>query len=57
MIIRPTRVWGNPMERALQSWDLGLCGSVAGWCLLRKPVAQGVGAEEAHEANFAVETL
>jgi hypothetical protein len=26
-------------------------------CLLRKPVAEGVVAEEGHDANFAVETL
>jgi hypothetical protein len=32
-------------------------GRDSGVCLLRKPVAECVVAEEDHEANFAIETL
>jgi hypothetical protein len=32
-------------------------GRDSGVCLLRKPVAECVVAEEEHEANFAIETL
>jgi hypothetical protein len=37
--------------------DIGIWGSGSVLCLLSKPVAEGVVAEEWHDADFAVETL
>jgi hypothetical protein len=37
--------------------DIGISGRGSVLCLLSKPVAESVIAEEAHDANFAVETL
>lgn len=37
--------------------DIDILGRDSGPCLLRKPVTEGVVAEEGHDANFAVETL
>jgi hypothetical protein len=55
--MRLTRVWGNPMERALHNLQIGLWGRGCVLCLLSKPVAEGVEAEKGHDADFTVETL
>jgi hypothetical protein len=40
-----------------QSSDIGIWGRGSVLCLLSKPVAEGVVAEEGYDADFAVETL
>jgi hypothetical protein len=55
--MRPTRVWDKAIERPLNDSDIGLWERGSVRCLLRKPIAESVVAEEAHDANFAVETL